>query len=321
MKRFKNILVAYDDAVGGDDMIGEAVGLARENSARLTIVTVLNENQSSVGIANETDKRLKRLALSVEHAGIKEVQTKVLLGTAFLEIIRQVIAGQHDLVIARAEAGSVLKNVFFGSTATHLMRKCPCPVWIMKPGHPIPYRKILAAVDPQVSASEDPFNVKIMDLATSLASHEHATLHIVHAWDVRGSDADTLRSEIRTEQRNDIIEKHEREHRAALHDLMARYPMDDIEHQVHLRRELPEQAITKIVEEEQIDLIVMGTVARTGVPGFLIGNAAESVLSSVTCGMLTVKPDGFETPVALPERGFAENPDSQSGSQGDLRIA
>jgi nucleotide-binding universal stress UspA family protein len=48
-----------------------------------------------------------------------------------------------------------------------------------------------------------------------------------------------------------------------------------------------------------IDLLVMGTVCRTGIAGFLIGNTAEEVLNQVDCSVLTVKPEGFETPVTL----------------------
>ncbi len=304
MKRFKNVLVVYDDAIGGDDALGQAIALARENAARLTVTTVLRESQLSPRNVDETEKRLQRLALGVRHVGVSKVHTKVLTGTPFLEVIRQVIGGQHDLVITGAEAGSVLKDVFFGSTATHLMRKCPCPVWVVKPGQSVPYTKILAAVDPQSPTSEDHFNIKIMDLATSLASRDHAVLHIVHAWEVDGNDLDTIRSEITAQQREAILEHHHGKHRLALNDLLARYPMSDIDCHVHLLRERPERAISRLAEQEQIDLIVMGTVARTGIPGFFIGNAAESVLSSVKCGMLTVKPNGFETPISLPEQVF-----------------
>jgi nucleotide-binding universal stress UspA family protein len=45
----------------------------------------------------------------------------------------------------------------------------------------------------------------------------------------------------------------------------------------------------------------MGTVCRTGVTGFLIGNTAEKVLNNVDCSVLTVKPEGFVTPVTLLE--------------------
>jgi len=57
--------------------------------------------------------------------------------------------------------------------------------------------------------------------------------------------------------------------------------------------------IPLIVAEQQIDLIVMGTVARTGVPGFFIGNTAESILRQVKCSVMAVKPEGFVTPVTL----------------------
>lgn len=321
MKRFKNVLVVYDDAIGGDDALGQAVALARENTAGLTVTTVLRENQLSPHIAEETEKRLERLALGVHHAGVSDVRTIVLTGTPFLEIIRQVISAKHDLVITGAEVGSVLKDVFFGSTATHLMRKCPCPVWVVKPGQSAPYTNILAAVDPQSATSEDHFNIKIMDLATSLASRDHAVLHIVHAWEVDGNDLDTIRSETTAQLHEAILERHHGKHCTALNDLLARYPMSDFDHRVHLPRERPERAISRLAEQEQIDLIVMGTLARTGIPGFFIGNAAESVLSSVKCGMLTVKPNGFETPVSLAEQILPGKQELETSREDERHIA
>ena len=41
----------------------------------------------------------------------------------------------------------------------------------------------------------------------------------------------------------------------------------------------------------------MGTVGRTGVQGFFIGNTAEEILNQVECSVLAVKPPGFESPV------------------------
>jgi nucleotide-binding universal stress UspA family protein len=47
-----------------------------------------------------------------------------------------------------------------------------------------------------------------------------------------------------------------------------------------------------------IDVLVMGTVCRAGIPGFIIGNTAERVLDAVDCSVLVVKPEGFVSPVA-----------------------
>ena len=59
--------------------------------------------------------------------------------------------------------------------------------------------------------------------------------------------------------------------------------------------------IPELAAEKEVELIVMGTVSRTGVAGFLIGNTAEKILGQVDCSVLTVKPDGFITPVRLGE--------------------
>jgi nucleotide-binding universal stress UspA family protein len=63
----------------------------------------------------------------------------------------------------------------------------------------------------------------------------------------------------------------------------------------------PGQLVPELAEKLEVGLIVMGTVSRTGVAGLLIGNAAERILRQVNCSVLTVKPDGFATPVKLEE--------------------
>ena len=43
----------------------------------------------------------------------------------------------------------------------------------------------------------------------------------------------------------------------------------------------------------------MGTVARTGIPGLIMGNTAEAILEQLDCSVLAIKPPGFVTPVSL----------------------
>jgi nucleotide-binding universal stress UspA family protein len=57
--------------------------------------------------------------------------------------------------------------------------------------------------------------------------------------------------------------------------------------------------IPQLAYEQHMELIVMGTVGRTGLPGLIIGNTAEEILSQADCSVLTVKPEGFKTPVKL----------------------
>jgi universal stress protein E len=61
----------------------------------------------------------------------------------------------------------------------------------------------------------------------------------------------------------------------------------------------PGSVIAEFAEAKKIDLIVMGTVGRTGLAGFIMGNTAETILRAVRCSVIAVKPEGFESPVTL----------------------
>jgi nucleotide-binding universal stress UspA family protein len=68
---------------------------------------------------------------------------------------------------------------------------------------------------------------------------------------------------------------------------------------VHLIKGQPRKEIPALAKRLGVDLVVMGTVARTGVPGLFIGNTAEAMLEQIDCSVLAVKPEGFKTPVSL----------------------
>ncbi len=299
MKRFKNILLVYNNGVGDDDTLSQVVALAKRNDAELTMVEIVTKTALPAREIAERHKHLSRMIASIQNEGVK-TSTAILEGTPFLEIIRQVLRRGHDLVTIPAEGDVGFKHLFFGSTSMHLMRKCPCSVWVTKPGASNEYERILAAVDPSADAVEvDGLNTEILDLATSLAHLNNSELHIFHAWEITGNDLDTLRSEITEEIRDQVLRKNELMYRKPLERLLDRYVLDNDKHQIHLVRGDPGILLPKMVEEKQIDLVVMGTVVRTGIPGFFIGNTAESVLRQVNCAVLTVKPAGFVTPIVL----------------------
>jgi universal stress protein E len=62
-----------------------------------------------------------------------KIQIKVVVGREFIEIIKEVLRSNHDLVIKTARGMGGAIGILLGATAMHLLRKCPCPVWMMKP--------------------------------------------------------------------------------------------------------------------------------------------------------------------------------------------
>jgi nucleotide-binding universal stress UspA family protein len=252
-------------------------------------------------IVEEESQRLEKWVDFIRRAGV-HVSGKMLYGVPFLEIIREVLRNEHDLVMTTAEGWGVLREKLFGSTTMHLMRKCPCPVWVVKPSPPERYTRILAAVDPNpLDEERHAFNIKIMDLATSLARREQGELVIVHTWTflVEG----TLRSAhfMQSSEVDKWVRDARDQHKHWLAGLLRPYALGDLKHQVYMLKGEAGRLIPELAAEKDVELIVMGTVSRTGVAGLLIGNTAEKILRLVDCSVLTVKPDGFATPVRLDE--------------------
>jgi universal stress protein E len=298
MKRFKNLLVVYNDEVGADDALTQAAALARANGARLTLIDFCPEGYGSSAVPVEREKRLERAKRSLKLDGLCEVNSQVLIGTAIEKIIYQVVQANHDMVIATSTGGGMVRDVLYGSLATQLMRKCPCPVWIVKPGQAMAYSRILAAVHPDPSnPADDPLCVKVMDMATSLANAHGAELHVLHAWEVDGNDRVTIGSEVPDKTYRMLLEKHEGQRRDSVKALLERYRDLPKSPLVHLPRGLPQWEIVNAVKAHDIDLVVMGTAGRSGLLGLLVGNTAESIMAAVGSGILTVKPEGLEATI------------------------
>ncbi len=73
----------------------------------------------------------------------------------------------------------------------------------------------------------------------------------------------------------------------------------NIKPQLHLLKGEAREEIPARAKRLQVDCIIMGTVAHTGVRGFIVGNIAETILDQFDCSVLAIKPPGFVTPVAL----------------------
>lgn len=79
---------------------------------------------------------------------------------------------------------------------------------------------------------------------------------------------------------------------------MAKFEATSDEFKVLHVRGAPESVIAQVAENEDVDLVIMGTIARTGIQGLLIGSTAESVLRNIECSVLVVKREGSVSPVS-----------------------
>ncbi len=307
MKRFKNILLVYEC---DETTLQRAALLAKENRAKLAIVHPMKETHGTWGrvkvgqksidvqalLQEERQARLKEVAKSVKSAGVRPT-TRIMVGEPFLEIIRDVIQNQRDLVIMTAEGKGGIRQRLFGSTSKRLMRKCPAPVLVVKPSRTKHFRQILAAIDPEVTGdAHDTLNHLILNLATSLATRENAQLHVVHAWSLLGESQMRRLSSVPDADIDCALRNEAERRKKLLQKLLLKHSVELC--RLHLIKGDAAVVIPQLVAKLDIDLLTIGTVCRVGIPGFIIGNTAERVLDAVDCSVLTVKPEGFVSPVA-----------------------
>ncbi len=314
MKRFKNILYVADFSADQTSAIKRVLALADANQADLTVLLV--EDPPRLGILSELlppdeiDQRLrqqqmdklKALLAPYERDGLR---TLTYIGKPFVEIIRTAIANRHDLVIKAASATGI-GDRFFVSQDMHLLRKCPCPVWLMRANETPRYTKILAALDfdpwhPEPEGER--LNQRILELSSAIALADFAELHVVHVWDsMLATWADSIAKQSLENQINQERLRYQNGLEAVvdrLRQVLDSQTFDFLSPKLHLLRGEARDEIPQLAASLEVDLLVMGTVARTGVSGLFIGNTAELILNQIDCSVLAIKPDDFVSPVVI----------------------
>ena len=66
----------------------------------------------------------------------------------------------------------------------------------------------------------------------------------------------------------------------------------------HVKEGLPETVIEQVATKLDAELVILGTIGRTGISAALIGNTAEHVIDQLNCDVLALKPDGYISPLA-----------------------
>jgi nucleotide-binding universal stress UspA family protein len=312
MEQFQKILVAVNTKSENHQALPRAVRLAKTTGARITAIDVVKPPPRwhpqfdpppwilPSALAQEKERRLRKIVAPLRAGGI-QAGTAVFHGDASTEIIREALRNGHDLVMKTAESERGWAGVF-GSTDMRLLRQCPRPLWLVKPDRLVKHERVLAAVDP--SASEEAghqVNRKVMELAIMLARSEGAQVHVVHAWRPFGENILKGYAGVPAGARKDYFAETRAATQEMYNQFLVPYQKDLSPGRVHFVKGDPERVIPNLCRTKKISLVVMGTVARTGVAGLLIGNTAERVVSRLGCSLLAVKPDGFVSPVKLEE--------------------
>ncbi|HLA30203.1 MAG TPA: universal stress protein [Pseudomonas sp.] len=200
---------------------------------------------------------------------------------------------QHnaDLVIKQHHPDSQLRKLLSPPDDWQLSRQLPVPLLLVKSERPWAGGTILAAMDVD---HQDPqhrmLQGNVMNYAVDLCGLFAAELHVVSAYDVPSLDL------------ADPVAHHDQAIALYCHDQCQWFQREYelAEHRLHIGEGPARALIPRIAHEQGAVLTVLGTIARSGLEGILIGNTAEAVLDGLESDVLVLKP--YEAPARLAEQ-------------------
>lgn len=297
MKRIL-VLSQPEDRSGRALALGGA--LADRFDADIDVLRVLEESHGSGGLEAKTHdgSSIRDVLMAAEKASLesevealrsdtREVHLEVEWGVPWEAVISRVEAREIGLVVKPAGGLSQSGSVFFGSTALHLFRRCPCPVWVVGESAHLPER-IVAAIDPTADPHRRRLAERVLRWADEVADLTDSAVEIASAWSTPDFErvAEYLGDEDRERLRDQALDAAE----ADLANLLIARGVSVDKSSLHLLEGRPTEVLPALASQKQAELIVMGTLSRPDRTGDLLGATAETVVRQVRCSVLTVPP-------------------------------
>lgn len=311
MKKYQNILVIIDPDSDEQKALNRAVELAKKTQATITaflsifdlsyeMTTMLSPEERATmrsGVVKSREEWLKSLIAepedNIEFVDLNIHVKVVWHNRPFEAIIHEVINEQHDIVIKGTRLHTKLEHVIFTPTDWHLLRKCPCPVLLVK-DHLWPSNgNVLAALKLSNNENEhDALDKKITNEAKYLAELIEANVHYVNAYPTTPINLAIEAPALTTVSYNENI-KVNRYNAMAEHSKLFNIE----EKYTYIKEGNTHEVIEYFSEALDSELVIIGTIGRTGLTAALLGNVAEQVIDNLNCDLLALKPDEFVCPL------------------------
>ncbi len=290
------ILIIADPAGKRQVALERGIALAQQLGAQVLVAGFVYESLGAQGI---TDKALKEQATKkIIAARKKELQAQVrALKTACMKvdtrviweknihqwILKQCKQRRYDAVI---KTGHRSEYFMYTSTDWQLLRECRAPVMIVAEKKWRNTRPILAAVDmTSKSRAKRQLNKQVIETAKYYAEAFDCDLHVLHAIHLSPvlTELDLIDVETHALQVKESLRK-------TVDKLSKEHQLDP--KQFRMKQGPIEKVITSEAARIRAQLVVMGTVARSGVTAALLGNTAEKVLTHLRTDVLAIKHSG-----------------------------
>jgi universal stress protein E len=312
MRNVSKILSVIDPTCDAQPAMQRAAWLAGKTGAELELMTCYyNEylsgdrffdspslQKARREVVENEERVLEKLAEPLRAQGITVRTTAIWDHPVHEGIVRRAIDSGTEMVFKDTHHHSSIARAIFSNSDWNLIRTCPVPLWLVKPGEMAAKPTIVAAIDP-MNEHDKPaaLDDEILQISKLLGAKTGGVVHAFHSYDPRIAVATaTANAYIPVSLPLDEIEQQMHEdHQERFQEVTTFHSIDD--ERAHLRSGLTHEELPALAEQVDADLIVMGAVARNRLKRLFIGATAERTLEHLPCDLLIVKPDWFRTPV------------------------
>lgn len=299
MQRFKKIFFATDFSECAEHAQEYAFALANRFKSQLHVGHVVDTAYPSYagvyGFGAQVDLHIDEVKQHAQEELVKicdaareqgvEAHPHLLGGRPAEEIVQKAQDGECDLIVIGTHGRSGFDHFLFGSTCERVVRFSAFPVLSVKAPEKefvdeigaIDIRRVLCPCD---FSEVTPEAVAIAADISGIFGAELVLLHVVdsrieYPMLMPGANLPTG------------AELHEHA-LAKLNDYAAAYPKLDVK--VEVVTGTPHKEIVESARQGDVDLVVMSTHGRTGLPLALIGSTAEKIVRTVPVPILTARP-------------------------------
>lgn len=284
----KRILVATDFSTRSDRALRRAILLARQFSAAIVIVHVVDDDQPPrlrEAEVRESAALLDEIAATVRAIDRLSCETLLVLGDPFQAIADSVHSISADLVVMGPHRRQALRDVFIGTTVERTIRISSRPVIMANDVPAGRYDRVLVATD-----LSDGSAAAIAD-ARGLGILDHTDIIVFHAFDSQAVGL-IIRAGMTMDQLKDHIAEAEARAMAELNEFLRRVDVQPRRRVTQLIEVSAAAAIRDRIRAEKADLVVIGTQGRTGLAKFFVGSVAEEILRTSEVDVLVVPMTG-----------------------------
>lgn len=273
MQSIRSILVVIDPAPGESLALKRAKLIAGVTQAHLHLLVCDKKHEHSA-------------LLSVLKSSLTGEGYSVTTEQAWNESLHETIIDVQQaegcgLVIKQHLPDTPLKKALLTPADWKLLRYCPTPVLLVKTATPWTGGVVMAAIDVgNLDGEHRALHASIVDHGFDIASLAKAQLHVISA-----HPSPMLSAADPVFQLKETIEKR---YRDACQAFQSEFDIDD--GHLHIEEGPADVLIPHMAHKLEAALTIIGTVARTGLSGALIGNTAEVVLDTLDSDVLVLKP-------------------------------